>query len=110
MQEALLDHQDIPNGPETSEQTVPETSLPIDDNGLIDMVPVEDKIKEYIVLMARGDLDTAETLGREIASGGQTSRQVVEEMVMQEFLQPELAEIPPTVISGFFKRLLAMFG
>lgn len=106
-QEALTDHKEAVNAPDSREQTIPDTSLPIDDNGVIDSISTEDKIKQYIVVMSRGELDEAERLETEIVKEGEKAKQLVETLAVQDFIHPELQDFPQSVISGFFKKLLA---
>jgi len=69
-----------------------------------------DLIQQYILLMAKGELPAADALGKKIAAGGDKALKTVEQLAMQEFMHPALAKTPPTVISGFFKKLLAQFA
>lgn len=67
-------------------------------------------VGQYLVLMSKGNLDAAEQRADQIASGGTSARHKVEQMAMQDMLEPALANVPPSVISGYFKKLLARFG
>ncbi len=105
-QQALLDDR---NPPETEPPSTPETALPVDENSLADIIPTEDKILQYIILMGRGMLDEAETLANEIVAEGKKARKIVKQMSKKQLRHPELKDVPPTVIAGFFKHLLAKF-
>ncbi len=108
-QEELLKHREALNAPDSREDTVPETSLPIDEHGIVGVIPTEDKIKQYIVYMSRGDLEEAGRLAEEITAEGDKAKELVETLAMQDFIHPELKDFPQSVISGFFKKLLGKF-
>jgi hypothetical protein len=67
-------------------------------------------VGQYLVLMSKGNLDAAEQRADQIAASGPAAKRVVEQMAMQDVLEPALANVPPSVISGYFKKLLAKFG
>jgi DNA-directed RNA polymerase subunit RPC12/RpoP len=67
-------------------------------------------VGQYLVMMSKGNLDGAEQMAEQIASGGAANKRIVEQMAMQEVLEPALANVPPSVISGYFKKLLARFA
>jgi DNA-directed RNA polymerase subunit RPC12/RpoP len=67
-------------------------------------------VGQYLVLMSKGNLDAAEQRADQIAASGPSAKHVVEQMAMQDILEPALANVPPSVISGYFKKLLARFG
>ncbi len=70
---------------------------------------LEGVISQFIFLMAKGDLESADRLASQIAAKGPSALKKVEEMAMQDFLHPQTANVPPSVISGFFKKLLSKF-
>ncbi len=105
-QQALLDDQKVP---EIDAPPPPENVLPLDDDSLIGIIPLEDKIQQYIILMARGSLADADALADEIVREGKKAKQAVEKIASQELIHPELKDVPQTVISGFFRKLLKKF-
>ncbi len=105
-QQALLDDQ---KPPEIEPPSKPETVLPVDENSLADIIPTEDKILQYIILMGRGMLDDAEDLANEIVAEGKKAKKIVQKMASRELRHPELKDVPQTVIAGFFKKLLGKF-
>ncbi|MFA5864980.1 MAG: hypothetical protein WC975_09875 [Phycisphaerae bacterium] len=68
-----------------------------------------DMVQKYLVHMSRGELEDAEALSKRIVVGGNKSLKTVEQLAMQDSLNPQLAKVPPNVLAGFFKRLLAQF-
>ncbi len=106
----LHEHKEAPEG--ARGPAVPDSSA--DDNSLPFAVAssgpdTKDLVLQYLLAMAKGELGSAESLEQQIAAGGPKALKVVEQLAMQEFMHPQLANVPPTVISGFFKRLLSQF-
>ncbi len=105
-QQALLEDQ---NPPETEPTTNTETALPVDDDNIADIIPLEDKVLQYIILMGRGMLNEADELAKEIIAEGKRAKQIINEMSKKKLQHPELKDVPQTVIAGFFKNLLGKF-
>ena len=107
LQDQLWEHKDAPDhaAPATPARS-DDTSIPFtgSESGYSDL------IQQYILLMAKGELPAADALGKKIAAGGDQAFKTVEQLAMQEFMHPALAKTPPTVVSGFFKKLLAQFA
>jgi DNA-directed RNA polymerase subunit RPC12/RpoP len=115
LQEELDKHKGAPEVPASQEHRPNETALPLDDDfsaasGASTSGPkVNQLIEQYILQMAKGNLDAAEELVEQIVSQGKKAAREVEQMAMQEFLHPAVAKVPATVIAGYFKKLLARF-
>jgi len=112
MQEQLAQHKEAPEAPHG--QSAPNASNGTQD----DYLPfasastgtgINELVQQYIISMAKGELESGEALEQQIIGGGPKALKTVEQLAMQEFLHPDLANVPPTVISGFFKRLLSRF-
>lgn len=106
----LQEHQDLPPDP-AGGKTRPTNA---DNDTYLPPVPppavnTSDLVRQYMVHMAKGELEASEALSQKIVSGGPRALKTVEDMAMQDFLHPQLANIPPTVIAGFFKKLMSRF-
>jgi DNA-directed RNA polymerase subunit RPC12/RpoP len=102
----LQEHQEPPPDP-TGGKTRPDDSI------LIPAPPppanTGDLVRQFMVHMAKGELEAADPLAQKIVGGGPKALKTVEDMAMQEMLDPQLANVPPTVIAGFFKKLMGRF-
>jgi DNA-directed RNA polymerase subunit RPC12/RpoP len=120
VQQQLNDHKEAPEQPggqvspaggalpiSDSESELPRSQTAVGGSSGTD---VRAMVGQYLVLMSRGNLETAEQRAEQIASGGSAAKRIVEQMAMQDVLEPELANVPPSVISGYFKKLLARFA
>ncbi len=69
----------------------------------------EEKITEVIVRYLRqmyeGDLDDAQRTAETIATHRRKSREVLEQIATSDPPDPELADIPPHLLSGFIRNL-----
>jgi DNA-directed RNA polymerase subunit RPC12/RpoP len=68
-----------------------------------------DLIRQFMVHMAKGELEAADAIAQKITGGGPRALKTVEDMAMQDLLDPQLASIPPNVIAKFFKILMGKF-
>jgi DNA-directed RNA polymerase subunit RPC12/RpoP len=110
LQNFLLEHQDLPpepGGPKArpESRTTPTAPTPV----AATPIGIPDLVRLYMVHMAKGELEAAGTTAQRIISGGPKAFKAVEDLAMQEFIHPQLANIPQTVIAGFFKKLLTQF-
>lgn len=88
-----------------------EKSVP--DAGVAPLTPAgdisEEKLTEIIVLYLRqmydGDLDDAQRTAESIASHRRQSREILDRIATSDPPDPELMDIPPTVLSGFIRNL-----
>ena len=94
--------------PETAE-ALPEISPPAD---IPDTPPsdLSDKnltinIISYLQYMANGDLERAEILFSPIAACGSRTLQIIDKIALADIPEPELANIPPQVLSGLIRTL-----
>jgi DNA-directed RNA polymerase subunit RPC12/RpoP len=105
LQRELAEHRDAPETLADSTPRPEDTGLPFPGFE----VPLKELVPQYLLHLARGELELAEELETRIVAQGKDAQKAVEQLAMQEFIHPQLASIPPTVISGFFKKLLARF-
>lgn len=106
LQRELYEHREAPETPPAA------PGHPSEDDALpfqVSDVPLAELVPQYLLHMAKGELELAENLEQRIIARGSAGRKAVEQLAMQDVMHPQLASIPPTVISGFFKRLLARF-
>lgn len=61
----------------------------------------------YLRFMADGDLDKAEALGRSIIASGKASIKILDQIALSDMPEPEIADIPPQVLSGLIRQLRA---
>ena len=120
VQQQLNEHKEAPE--QSGGQTSPMGgALPISDSesdsprssmggGKSGGADISSLVGQYLVLMAKGNLGAAEQRADQIAAGGSAAKRVVEQMAMQDVLEPALANVPASVISGYFKKLLARFA
>lgn len=59
----------------------------------------------YLRHIADGELDSAEKLLASIISGGKKTAKILNQIAKSEPPEPELADIPPQVMSGLIKKL-----
>lgn len=66
---------------------------------------MESLVLKYAASMARGELQTAEFLAREIRKDFKTAEEVMQRLTIDEVPHPALAGIPRPVVVGFFRQL-----
>ncbi len=59
----------------------------------------------YLRQMADGELDQAERITDLIAGSGDKAVKILDEIALSEMPEPELADIPPQVLSGLIRTL-----
>jgi DNA-directed RNA polymerase subunit RPC12/RpoP len=118
LQQELEKHKGAPEVPGEHESMPAENALPLLDDGdgaalnfssTSHTADVGKLVEQYVLLMVQGNLEGANQIASQIAAGGKQAKQKVEQMAMQDFFHPDAANIPPSVIAGFFKKLLARF-
>jgi hypothetical protein len=62
-------------------------------------------IISYLQQMANGDLEQAEILVSPIAACGSRALKIIDKLALSEIPEPELADIPPQVLSGLIRTL-----
>lgn len=109
LQQELQEHQDPPPGsPATpAPNRAEDNTIPFQSSRT--EVPLSDLVQQYLIFMAKGELEAADAVGGRIIGGGAKAQKTVEQLAMQESLHPQLAAVPPTVIAGFYKKLLGRF-
>ena len=116
LQEELDKHKGAPETPAGQEHGAGGADLPPGGVGhrAVSQVPAGPKInqliEQYVLSMAKGDLESAEEVAGQIVAQGNRAAREVEQMAMQEFLHPAVAKIPASVIAGYFKKLLTKFS
>ncbi len=71
---------------------------------------LEHKIIRYLRQMADGNLAGGERTAAIIASSGHQAKAVIDRIAVSEIPEPELADIPPHVLSGFIRTLRSRIG
>lgn len=120
VQQQLNEHKEAPEQPGSQTPAPAGGALPFSDTdddlgfasstGRASDANITSLVEQYLVLMAKGSLDAATERADQIAAAGPKAKRVVEQMAMQDILEPSLANVPPSVISGYFKKLLARFA
>jgi len=96
---SLLSDREVP--PDTPR---PRTKAPVGDARLAKF-DMEKRLIEYAQSMAAGDLNRAERLARGIRSDLAVAEELIQRLMADEILPPELADIPRPVLNGFFRQL-----
>jgi DNA-directed RNA polymerase subunit RPC12/RpoP len=114
LQEELDKHKEAPENQAAQERPSEDMDIPMPAGssaaGHAPSGPrINQLIEQYVLQMAKGNLEGAEQLAAQIVAQGKKAAREVEQMAMQEFLHPAVAKIPATVIAGYFKKLLAKF-
>lgn len=91
----ILQERDIP---ENLSQT-PETVTNADEKGLTRLIIT------YLRQMADGNLSGAQMTALTIAPHRNAATKIIDRIALSDFPQPELANIPPHVLSGFIRSL-----
>lgn len=63
------------------------------------------KIISYLRHMADGELERAETMVRPIAACGSRASRAIDKIALSKIPEPELADIPPQILSGLIRTL-----
>ena len=91
----ILQERDLPNGPPSTSGSAPKIS--------------EKELTTHIVLylrqMADGFLDDAQRTGDLIAPYGPQAGTILDRIALSEIPEPELADVPQNVLSGFIRDL-----
>jgi hypothetical protein len=64
-----------------------------------------ERIVRYLRTMAKGDLDEGTRLADAIAPYGQQAIGILDKMGLSDMPEPQLADIPPQVLSGLIRNL-----
>lgn len=62
-------------------------------------------IVQYLIHMMHGELPAATALANQIVRHGDAADEAIERLAMETILHPELVNVPPNVIAGFFRKL-----
>ncbi|MBN1508231.1 MAG: hypothetical protein JW955_15385 [Sedimentisphaerales bacterium] len=88
------------------ERSVPETAAsPSGSTTDISSEKLTETIVRYLRQMYNGDLDEAQRTAELIASHRRQSKEIIERIATGDPPDPELIDIPPTVLSGFIRNL-----
>lgn len=91
----ILQERDIPNSP-------PEFAAPL---SKITEKELTKNIIVYLRQMADGELDEAQRTADLIAPYGRRALEILDRIALTEMPEPELADVPPHVLSGFIRNL-----
>ena len=91
----LLQERDVPNGP----AAIAEPAYEISEKELTKNIIM------YLRQMADGELDQAERIANSIAPYGAQAIKILDQIAVSEMPEPELADIPPQVLSGLIRTL-----
>ena len=93
------------------EKEVPEDSgeVPISSSEISDK-QLKDNIVNYLRQMSQGQLEQAGKTAGSIASCGQRAVDILDRIALAEIPEPELADIPPQVLSGLIRDLREKLG
>ncbi len=97
----ILSERAVPEGP--SEAVVISPSADGDER-------LTTNIIMYLRLMADGELDQAEILEGSIVSCGRRTSKILKQIARSKPPEPELADVPPQVLSGLIKALHSKIG
>lgn len=100
----ILKETDVPDEtPEKPQQTVAA-------GGTLSDTELNESIITYLRLMADGELDRAEESASFIARSGRQAVNILDRIALSEIPEPELADIPPQVLSGLIRNLRSRIG
>lgn len=68
------------------------------------------RIVKYLSLMANGSLDEAANAATKITPYKAQTKKILEKMLSDEIPEPELANVPAKVLTGFIKNMLTRLG
>ena len=68
------------------------------------------RIIKYLGLMANGSLDEAANASNKITPYKAQAKKILEKMLSDEIPEPELANVPAKVLTGFIRNLLTKLG
>lgn len=91
-----------------NEKDIPEDSAETGIAPLASDASEQELTKEIIVYLRRladGDLDQADRLSNAIVPYGNRALEVLDKIALSEIPEPELADIPPQVLSGLIRTL-----
>ncbi|MHC4106405.1 MAG: TFIIB-type zinc ribbon-containing protein [Planctomycetota bacterium] len=91
-----------------NEKDIPEDSAEAEIAPLASDASEQELTKEIIVYlrrMADGDLDQADRLSNAIVPYGNRALEILDKIALSEIPEPELADIPPQVLSGLIRTL-----
>jgi len=91
----ILQERDVPEGPAGAATSAPEIS----DKELTK------NIITYLRQMADGELDEAQRTADSIAPYGPQAVNILDRIALSEMPEPELADIPPQILSGLIRNL-----
>jgi DNA-directed RNA polymerase subunit RPC12/RpoP len=91
----ILQEKEVPNGPAKS--TVPLSEM--------SQKELTKNIILYLRQMTNGDLDDAQRTADLIAPYGKQAIEILDRIALSEIPEPELADIPSQVLSGFIRNL-----
>jgi hypothetical protein len=97
IEQEILSEKDVPEDPAEAEIAAP--VYDVSDNELTK------NIIFYLRLMADGDLDQAERTANSIIPFGNRALKILDGIALSEMPEPELADIPPQVLSGLIRTL-----
>jgi hypothetical protein len=67
-------------------------------------------IVRYLRLMADGELDQADDVGRTIAPFGKRALRILDRVALSDMPEQDLASIPPQILSGLIRTLRGKIG
>jgi len=105
-QDILLEKDVPPEGvePPTSDETEPVFVSEVPEKELTE------KIILYLRNMADGELERAEEISAMIVTQGKKAIQIIDDIALSEIPEPELADIPQQILSGFIRNLRAQIA
>ena len=90
-----------------NEKEIPNEQAPPTNTSAVASKDLKKNIVTYLRLMADGDLDRANAIGIAISQSGNKVVQIIDEIALSDIPEPELANIPQHVLSGFIRGLRA---
>ena len=67
-------------------------------------------IVRYLRLMADGELDQADDVGRVLVSFGKRALKILDRVALSDLPERDLANIPPQILSGLIRTLRGRIG